>query len=149
MAVASLAMRAPGSRSLRSSFELLMALTSREIRLRYQGSIFGWAWSLVRPLALGIILTFALGKVLGTGLILAAGTATAPLLFGAHALTSTWFEATVPVLGRLEFSTSTVFDVGVYLVVIGMVLDVLRSLGAEVDRQQEDASEELESGSTI
>ena len=89
------------------------------------------------------------GKLLGTGLILAAGTATAPLLFGAHALTSTWFEATVPVLGHLEFSTSTVFDVGVYLVVIGMVLDVLRSLGAEVDRQQEDASEELESGSTI
>jgi multicomponent Na+:H+ antiporter subunit A len=89
------------------------------------------------------------GKLLGTGLILAAGTATAPLFFGAHALTSTWFEATVPVLGHLEFSTSTVFDVGVYLVVIGMVLDVLRSLGAEVDRQQEDASEELESGSTI
>ena len=89
------------------------------------------------------------GKLLGTGLILAAGTAAAPLLFGAHALTSTWFEATVPVLGHLEFSTSTVFDVGVYLVVIGMVLDVLRSLGAEVDRQQEDASEELESGSTI
>ena len=89
------------------------------------------------------------GKLLGTGLILAAGTATVPLLFGAHALTSTWFEATVPVLGHLEFSTSTVFDIGVYLVVIGMVLDVLRSLGAEVDRQQEDASEELESGSTI
>ncbi|GAB3045689.1 Na+/H+ antiporter subunit A [Parafrigoribacterium mesophilum] len=89
------------------------------------------------------------GKLLGAGLILAAGTATAPLLFGEHALTSTWFEATVPVLGHLEFTTSTVFDVGVYLVVIGMVLDVLRSLGAEVDRQQEDASEELESGSTI
>ena len=31
--------------------------------------------------------------------------------------------------------TSTIFDVGVYLVVIGLVLDVLRSLGAEVDRQ--------------
>jgi multicomponent Na+:H+ antiporter subunit A len=53
------------------------------------------------------------------------------------------------VLGHLEFTTSTIFDVGVYLVVIGMVLDVLRSLGAEVDRQQEDASDELEEGSTI
>lgn len=89
------------------------------------------------------------GRLLGVGLLLAAGTATAPLFFGAHALTSTWFEATVPVLGHLEFTTSTIFDVGVYLVVIGMVLDVLRSLGAEVDRQQEDASEELEEGSTI
>jgi multicomponent Na+:H+ antiporter subunit A len=89
------------------------------------------------------------GKLLGVGLLLAAGTAAAPLLFGAGALSSTWFEATVPVLGHLEFTTSTIFDVGVYLVVIGMVLDVLRSLGAEVDRQQEDASDELEEGSTI
>ncbi len=89
------------------------------------------------------------GRLLGVGLLLAAGTATAPLLFGSHALASTWFEATMPLLGHLEFTTSTVFDIGVYLVVIGMVLDVLRSLGAEVDRQQEDASEELEEGSTI
>ena len=34
--------------------------------------------------------------------------------------------------------TSTIFDIGVYLVVIGLVLDVLRSLGAEVDRQYEE-----------
>ena len=78
------------------------------------------------------------GLLLGSGLVLAAGTAVAPLLFGADALTSTWFEATVPVLGHIEFVTSTIFDIGVYLVVIGLVLDVLRSLGAEVDRQQED-----------
>ena len=31
--------------------------------------------------------------------------------------------------------SSTFFDIGVYLVVVGLVLDVLRSLGAEVDRQ--------------
>ena len=31
-------------------------------------------------------------------------------------------------------------DVGVYLVVIGLVLDVLRSLGAEVDRQAQQQS---------
>lgn len=61
------AFRAPG-RSLRSSAELVAALTSRELRLRYQGSVFGWAWSLVRPLALGLTLSFALGKVLGTGI---------------------------------------------------------------------------------
>ena len=60
-------MRAPGSRSLRNGVQLLSALTSRDLRLRYQGSVFGWAWTLVRPLALGMILTFALGKVLGTG----------------------------------------------------------------------------------
>lgn len=61
-------MRTPGERSLRSSLELVAALTSRDLRLRYQGSVFGWAWSMARPLALGIILSFALGKVLGTGI---------------------------------------------------------------------------------
>jgi len=85
------------------------------------------------------------GLLLGTGLVLAAGTAVAPLLVGADALTSTWFEATVPVLGHIEFVTSTFFDIGVYLVVIGLVLDVLRSLGAEVDRQQE-ADNEAQQG---
>ncbi len=57
-----------GSRSARNGLELLAALTSRELRLRYQGSVFGWAWSLARPLALGVILSFALGKVIGTGI---------------------------------------------------------------------------------
>jgi multicomponent Na+:H+ antiporter subunit A len=82
------------------------------------------------------------GKLLGTGLVLAAGTALVPLFLGADALTSTWFEGEVPVFGHVEFVTSTVFDVGVYLVVIGLVLDVLRSLGAEVDRQQDDDAQQ-------
>ncbi|WP_395245403.1 Na+/H+ antiporter subunit A [Agromyces sp. MMS24-K17] len=82
------------------------------------------------------------GRLLGTGLLLAAGTATAPLLFGATVFQSAWFEADVPVLGTLSIGTSTLFDIGVYLVVVGLVLDILRSLGAEVDRQQEEADEE-------
>jgi multicomponent Na+:H+ antiporter subunit A len=90
---------------------------------------------------LGAAAPFDAGFLLGTGLVLATGTAVLPLAFGAEALTSTWFEATVPVLGHVEFVTSTIFDIGVYLVVIGLVLDVLRSLGAEVDRQQESEEE--------
>ena len=66
--MSTVAFRPPGVRSFRSSAELLGSLTSRELRLRYQGSFFGWAWSLLRPLALGLILSFALGKVLGTGI---------------------------------------------------------------------------------
>ena len=45
----------------------------------------------------------------------------------------------MPLLGHLSFGTSTIFDFGVYLVVVGLVLDILRSLGAEIDRQQEQA----------
>ncbi|MDQ2697712.1 MAG: Na+/H+ antiporter subunit A, partial [Actinomycetota bacterium] len=84
------------------------------------------------------------GMLLGAGLALAGGTAAVPLLFGADALTSTWFVVPLGPLGELDFVTSTIFDIGVYLVVIGLALDVLRSLGAEVDRQaEEDTSESV------
>lgn len=77
------------------------------------------------------------GKLLGVGLTVSVGTALVPLFFGVDPLTSTWAEGEVWLFGHLEFVTSTFFDIGVYLVVIGLVLDVLRSLGAEVDRQTE------------
>ncbi len=75
------------------------------------------------------------GRLLGAGLVLAVGSAVVPLLFGMPPLSSTMWEAEIPGLGHIEFVSSTIFDIGVYLVVIGLVLDVLRSLGAEVDRQ--------------
>jgi len=77
------------------------------------------------------------GKLLGFGILLAAGTAAVSLFTGAPPLTSALLEADVPVLGHLEFSTTTIFDVGVYLVVVGLTLDLLRSLGSEVDRQRD------------
>lgn len=75
------------------------------------------------------------GRLLGAGMAIAVSCAIVPLLFGLAPLQSWFWEATVPILGHIEFVTSTLFDIGVYLVVIGLVLDVLRSLGAEVDRQ--------------
>jgi multicomponent Na+:H+ antiporter subunit A len=81
------------------------------------------------------------GRLLGAGMLIAVGTAMVPLLFFADPLTSTFWETNLPLLGHVEFVTSTLFDVGVYLVVIGLVLDVLRSLGAEVDRQTQDQRE--------
>lgn len=75
------------------------------------------------------------GRFLGGGLALAVTAAIVPIFFGQAPLQSTTFSWDMPLLGHLEFVTSTIFDVGVYLVVVGLVLDVLRSLGAEVDRQ--------------
>ena len=79
------------------------------------------------------------GRLLGIGMTIAVACAIVPLFFGEAPLTSFFFDADLPVLGHVEFVTSTLFDVGVYLVVIGLVLDVLRSLGAEVDRQAQEA----------
>src|SRR5690606_33019372 len=67
------------------------------------------------------------GRLLGSGLILAVGAAVVPLFFGQAPLTSTFWEWEIPGIGHMEFVTSTIFDAGVYLVVIGLVLDVLRS----------------------
>jgi len=75
------------------------------------------------------------GILMGIGLLISSVTAVYGLLAGGDALQSTILSGTVPVLGDLKFVTSSFFDIGVYLIVIGLVLDVLRSLGAELDRQ--------------
>ncbi|MGV9802550.1 Na+/H+ antiporter subunit A [Mycobacterium sp. NPDC003449] len=82
---------------------------------------------------LGETLPLDAGKILGTGLGLSVGTATASLLLGAPALSSAVVHLDVPVLGPVKFVTALFFDLGVYLIVVGLVLDVLRSLGARVD----------------
>ena len=56
----------------------------------------------------------------------------------AEVLQTAILEATLPVLGDVKLVTSLFFDIGVYLVVVGLVLDVLRSLGAELDRQEDE-----------
>ena len=47
------------------------------------------------------------------------------------------FEVTLPLLGHVKMVTALFFDLGVYLIVVGLVLDVLRSLGARLDAQIE------------
>lgn len=84
---------------------------------------------------LGETLPLDAGKVLGAGLGLSAATAVASLLFGAPALSSAVIEFDLPVLGTVKMVTALFFDLGVYLVVVGLVLDVLRSLGARVDEE--------------
>ena len=75
------------------------------------------------------------GILMGTGLFISSATAVYGVLAGGAALQSTILKATVPLLGDLKFVTSSIFDIGVYLIVIGLVLDVLRAMGAELDRQ--------------
>jgi multicomponent Na+:H+ antiporter subunit A len=77
------------------------------------------------------------GLLLGSGLFLSAGVGLVALLVGAEVLQSVIIDIHVPVIGTIHLVTSLFFDVGVFLVVIGLVLDVLRSLGAEIDRHGE------------
>jgi multicomponent Na+:H+ antiporter subunit A len=80
------------------------------------------------------------GLLLGGGLGLAGLSAAAPLFFGGQVLQSAIIKFTWPIFGEIKFVTSTIFDIGVYLVVVGLVLDVLRSLGSEIDERSEGGS---------
>ncbi|MGI5271209.1 Na+/H+ antiporter subunit A [Nonomuraea sp. CA-218870] len=77
------------------------------------------------------------GVLLGVGLTLSVGTALVGLAFGGEALTMLAADVTVPLVGTLHLSTVLLFDLGIYLTVVGMVQDVLRALGAELDEQIE------------
>ena len=78
------------------------------------------------------------GLLLGAGLLFAGGTGVGGLLLGGEVLQTAILETTLPVLGDVKLVTSLFFDMGVYLIVVGLVLDVLRSLGAELDRQDDE-----------
>lgn len=75
------------------------------------------------------------GKLLGSGFAVAVLSALIPLAFGGTILQSAIVDLHLPVLGDVHLVTSVLFDVGVYLVVLGLALDLLRALGSQVDRQ--------------
>jgi len=91
------------------------------------------------------------GRVLGSGLVLAVASALAPAAFSGRILQSydvgidfgRLAEVVTPlgpltVLGSPHLVTSVFFDVGVYLVVIGVMLDLVRSLGSGIDQHQDE-----------
>lgn len=75
------------------------------------------------------------GLLLGTGLFLSAGVGLIGILLGGEVLQSIIWQFTLPPFGEVKLVTTLFFDVGVFLVVVGLVLDILRSLGAEIDKQ--------------
>jgi multicomponent Na+:H+ antiporter subunit A len=78
------------------------------------------------------------GTMLGTGLAIAALYALAPVFFGGAVMQSYTFEVDLPLFGHEKFVTALVFDIGVYLIVVGLILDILRSLGGRIDERIEE-----------
>lgn len=71
--------------------------------------------------------------VLSVGLVFATLTALVPVLFGHGPLDHHSVGWDVAQLGRVTVSTATVFDTGVYLVVVGLLLRILEALGEDLD----------------
>lgn len=70
----------------------------------------------------------------GVGLLCAVGTGLVPAVIGDAFLESNSWDWHVPVLGDVHLSSVLFFDIGVYLIVVGLVLTVLSVLGEEAER---------------
>ncbi|NLU71096.1 Na+/H+ antiporter subunit A [Streptomyces sp. HNM0574] len=80
---------------------------------------------------------FDAGFLLGLGLLTMTGTGLAGLFLGEAVLDSGSYDGYLPLIGKFHAASPVLFDTGVYLLVLGVVLDVLRSIGSEVDRRVE------------
>ncbi|MFE9252690.1 Na+/H+ antiporter subunit A [Streptomyces sp. NPDC007088] len=79
---------------------------------------------------------FGPGLFTGLGLVVSTGVALGGLAEGTVLHGGTW-HGHVPLFGEVHASTALLFDCGVYLLVLGVVLDIVRALGGKVDRQIE------------
>lgn len=141
---------------VRLIFHALIILSIYLLLAGHNGPGGGFAGGLVAGLALvarylaggrhelGATVPLDAGRILGAGLALAVSMAILPMFFGQSALASAWVDVDLGPFGVLPLVTSTLFDIGVYLVVFGLILDVLRSLGAEIDQHEEQEIAEFE-----
>jgi len=67
--------------------------------------------------------------LIGGGLLVAVSSGLLPVLLGQPFMTGLWDKRSVPVIGKL--GTPLLFDLGVYLVVIGITLLIIFSLAEE------------------
>ena len=69
--------------------------------------------------------------VLGSGLVVAVVTAIVPIVLGGAVLEHALFEADLPLIGAMKATSALPFDIGVYLVVVGLVLMAYEAFGEE------------------
>lgn len=70
-------------------------------------------------------------RLIAAGILLAAATALTPTLMGYDFFTHTFGFLHLPILGEVEWATAAIFDLGVYMVVVGNVVTVLRAMTDE------------------
>lgn len=86
---------------------------------------------------LGAAIPLNPGHLMGWGLAIAGFCAVVPVFFGGTILQTAAVEFELAGFGHVKLATAIFFDIGVYIAVLGLILDILRSLGAEIDRHGE------------
>ena len=74
--------------------------------------------------------------LLGWGLLLACATGLGSLFLGEPFQSSAILETDVPLLGHVKLVTVLFFDIGVYVIVVGLVLALLTVLGASSEADE-------------
>jgi multicomponent Na+:H+ antiporter subunit B len=69
--------------------------------------------------------------LIGAGLLVAVASGALALLGGRPLMTGLWTQVVLPGLGQLHLGTPMVFDLGVYLVVVGVTLSIILNLAEE------------------
>jgi len=77
---------------LARTWDLLLLMTVREVKLRYQGTILGFLWTLAKPLLFALVFSFALNYVLG---IRAPGGAPYVLFLLSALFPWIWFQSSI------------------------------------------------------
>lgn len=77
------------------------------------------------------------GKVMGIGIMFTTAATVAPMVFGYPPLTSSYAEFDVPLIGDVTVLSALIFDAGVYILVVGLIMHVLASMGAYLDREED------------
>ena len=70
-------------------------------------------------------------KLMAAGIMVAAAVALAPAAFGDGMLDMVVWSGELPLLGKVKTGTAAIFDVGVVLIVVGLVDAVLDGLGTD------------------
>lgn len=69
--------------------------------------------------------------MIGVGLLVAVGSGSLALLAGKPLMTSLWARVRAPGFGHFDVGTPLLFDVGVYLAVLGVTLSIILPLAEE------------------
>ncbi|MFD1927561.1 Na(+)/H(+) antiporter subunit B [Sporosarcina siberiensis] len=77
-------------------------------------------------------LPFNFTIVTAVGLVLALGTASASIFFNVPFFTHAFDYFTLPLFGETSLHTAMIFDAGVYLVVVGVTITIIQTIGGDV-----------------
>ncbi|MCM3033978.1 MULTISPECIES: Na(+)/H(+) antiporter subunit B [unclassified Niallia] len=77
------------------------------------------------------ILPFNFLHMIATGLLFSIGTGAGALIFNVPFLTHAFTHIDIPILGDLSLHTATIFDLGVFLVVVGVTMTIIQTIGGD------------------